>query len=180
MLGKSTKPGEKQPGMAKIRAKSAKKRRETPSEAASRARAYYRNNAEQAKTKALTRYHSLSPAEKLIRHWRSVAKPSTPKPGSAGINNQRKVALAQAYCDWSDIDEVVRIYMASAIMTELTGIRYVVDHIVPLSHPLVCGLHTHTNMWVITADENSRKGNMVWPDMPEITWDTIDLLASTS
>lgn len=41
-----------------------------------------------------------------------------------------------------------------------------VDHIVPLSHPLVCGLNVPWNMRVISKKGNQMKSNNVWPDMP--------------
>lgn len=41
-----------------------------------------------------------------------------------------------------------------------------VDHVVPLKHPLVCGLHCWANLQLLTRGENSAKGNREWPDMP--------------
>ena len=43
----------------------------------------------------------------------------------------------------------------------------VVDHVVPLNHKYVCGLHCEDNLEVITEKANSTKSNNWWPDM----WD---------
>jgi 5-methylcytosine-specific restriction endonuclease McrA len=44
-------------------------------------------------------------------------------------------------------------------LTKATGERYVVDHIIPLSNPDVCGLHVPWNLRVITQEENLKKSN---------------------
>lgn len=40
-----------------------------------------------------------------------------------------------------------------------TGVPHVLDHIIPVDHPLVCGLTVPLNMQVIDAPLNARKGN---------------------
>lgn len=62
---------------------------------------------------------------------------------------------------WADPQKIARVYM----LAKLRGVE--VDHIVPLSHPLVCGLHVEHNLQLLTGDANRAKGNLWWPDMPE-------------
>lgn len=51
-------------------------------------------------------------------------------------------------------------YHLAQLRTKLTGIKYVVDHIIPINGKFVCGLHIETNLQVITAYENLRKSNV--------------------
>lgn len=37
----------------------------------------------------------------------------------------------------------------------------VVDHIHPINHPLLCGLHVPWNLQLLTPEENARKGNKI-------------------
>ncbi len=67
---------------------------------------------------------------------------------------------------WSSWASVNAFWDESARMTKATGVQHSVDHIVPLVHPLVCGLHAPANMRVIPLAENIKKSNNHWPDMP--------------
>ena len=51
------------------------------------------------------------------------------------------------------------LYIQAMALTKATGERYVVDHIIPLSNPDICGLHVPWNLRVITQEENLKKSN---------------------
>jgi hypothetical protein len=44
-----------------------------------------------------------------------------------------------------------------------TGVKHSIDHIDPVIHPLVCGLHVEANFQIIPLRENIRKGNRFTP-----------------
>ena len=67
---------------------------------------------------------------------------------------------------WSEREAIETVYRMAAKLSALYGVRFHVDHIVPIKSDVVCGLHVHANLQVLEASENSRKSNRHWPDMP--------------
>lgn len=80
--------------------------------------------------------------------------------------NAREARKILATPLWADRTQIESVYEQAKKLEEQTGIKYHVDHVVPLRSPLVCGLHVETNLQILTATENISKGNRVWPDMP--------------
>jgi 5-methylcytosine-specific restriction endonuclease McrA len=78
-------------------------------------------------------------------------------------NAQRKAWVAKATPRWADHLAMEAIYTQALQRTLDTGITHSVDHIVPLRHPLVCGLHCPANLQVLTMEDNRAKGNSFTP-----------------
>ena len=61
------------------------------------------------------------------------------------------------------------LYQAAILSTQLSGERYVIDHIYPLRSDVVCGLHVPWNLRVITQEQNLIKSNkLVDPSEPDM------------
>lgn len=73
-------------------------------------------------------------------------------------NARRRALEKKATPAWADKSLVNDIYAYAQIMRE-HGVDCHVDHIVPLRGRTVCGLHAHTNLTVLLAEDNMRKHN---------------------
>lgn len=81
-------------------------------------------------------------------------------------NAARRAAKMRAMPKWADRKSIAYHYRLAAWRTKNLGMKYCVDHIVPLRHHLVCGLHVEANLRVMLSVLNNSKGNRSWPDMP--------------
>jgi hypothetical protein len=88
---------------------------------------------------------SVTSGHKPTNDWRSVRY---------GLNLKSFITPA-----WANKEAIKDIYNEAKKLTLETGIRYQVDHIIPVRHPLVCGLHVENNLRVLPADDNNQKSN---------------------
>ena len=71
----------------------------------------------------------------------------------------RKAVHRNARPLWANIEAIKNIYVTAKELTKSTGIKYEVDHVIPIKHPLVCGLHVENNLQIIPENENRVKSN---------------------
>lgn len=79
---------------------------------------------------------------------------------------KRRAALLKATPSWANSFFIEEAYRLLRVREMATGIKWNVDHIVPLVSKKVCGLHCEANLQVIPASSNRSKSNVWWPDMP--------------
>lgn len=78
------------------------------------------------------------------------------------------VARIIATPKWADFAEIRKVYRHADDLTTLIGEEYSVDHIIPLRHPRVCGLHVANNLRVLPTLVNAGKGNYFCPEQMEM------------
>jgi 5-methylcytosine-specific restriction endonuclease McrA len=77
-------------------------------------------------------------------------------------DRRRRSREKQATPAWLTDDQVLemeRLYEMARFLTNITGIKREVDHIIPIQGKNVCGLHVPWNLQVLTAEENRKKHN---------------------
>ena len=78
------------------------------------------------------------------------------------LTNDRRRRHKDATPPWITKEQkqaIRQLYAQALSLTRITGEQYVVDHIVPLRNPTVCGLHVPWNLRVITQEDNLKKSN---------------------
>ena len=104
------------------------------------------------------RYHENPDGERQrVREWKRVNRAAV-----AAANAARRANKTNRTPKWLTKDQkraMRKMYADAARLTRVTGVNWHVDHIVPLMGQTVCGLHVPWNLQLLTAVENSRKGN---------------------
>lgn len=105
---------------------------------------YYLKNSERIKENA-KRWREENPIERLM------------------IGSKYRAKQKSATVKWANLDKIKELYLEARKLTEETGIQYAVDHIIPLSHDKVCGLHVENNLQIIPFSDNCKKYNKFEP-----------------
>jgi len=71
---------------------------------------------------------------------------------------KRRARMQEAFDPSTDYDAIKEIYFTARKMSMETGIKYEVDHIIPISKG---GKHHQDNLQIITMTENRRKGSKI-------------------
>jgi 5-methylcytosine-specific restriction endonuclease McrA len=84
---------------------------------------------------------------------------------------RRKHRLATP--DWlttEQFKQIRDIYERAISISKLTGIPHAVDHIIPLVHQDVCGLHVPWNLQILTREANATKSNVLPSEKLWLAW----------
>ena len=61
---------------------------------------------------------------------------------------------------WANRDSIRKIYEQAVLLTDESGVKYEVDHIIPIKGEDVCGLHVENNLQILTKKQNNKKRNL--------------------
>ena len=127
-------------------------------------RKYYQENKERILDKQ-KQWRSENPdkSRRATREWANRNRDAI-----AERRSRRRATHKNATPSWLTEEQrkqIKDIYSHCFEMEKLTGVKHHVDHIHPLTHPLLCGLHVPWNLQVITAQENLSKGNRLQIDV---------------
>lgn len=117
-------------------------------------RAYYKKYYRQYKdnqSEETRAYRSAIQRHKYRTKWRFNARHNSRL-------RKRRVKRATLQCPLDKI-KVQQLYLDAKRLRAETGENFNVDHIIPIVHDKVCGLHCFANLRIVTFEENAGKGN---------------------
>lgn len=142
------------------------RRKQLPKSDAAKAagRRYYEKNREVVIARA--KHCPDEQKRRAKKNW-ELKNPEDRKARTSSRKRRHRMATPK-WLTYLQKQEMHSLYRIAQQLTKTTGVRYVVDHIVPLRSDTVCGLHVPWNLQVITQDENLRKSNKL-VDTPSTT-----------
>lgn len=76
-------------------------------------------------------------------------------------NSRERAYKLEATPTWSNQEKIQVLYEKAKWLESLTGLKYHVDHIIPLKGDNVCGLHIWNNLQILESTLNCKKSNKV-------------------
>ncbi len=73
--------------------------------------------------------------------------------------NKYRANKLQATPAWADLEKIKLVYEKAKWLESITGLKYHVDHVIPLQNKDVCGLHVWENLQILEASINLQKNN---------------------
>jgi hypothetical protein len=110
------------------------------------------------KRRASTAKYRAENRDAMLEYGRQWSKDNRDKKNA---NWQRYRARKKQATVWND-PAIDYVYYAADVIKDVYGGRPDVDHIIPLKHDLVCGLHAAQNLQLMSPSANYSKGN-TWP-----------------
>lgn len=120
----------------------------------------WQKNKNKPRTEARIQYrkqHYLDNKEKALKQSKEWSKNNLHKKRIYRAN--RRAYLLKATPFWSDKQFIQQIYEQAYLMSKKSGIKYEVDHVIPLQGKNVCGLHNQFNLQIISMMDNRSKAN---------------------
>lgn len=118
---------------------------------------YLSNNKEKVKQRKSKYYQDNSDSIKqYVSKWRKDNKGLC-----SSYTSRRRAALLKATPSWSVEEDNIKAYNIAAYFTWASGgfVKFHVDHIIPLNHDKVCGLHVSNNLQILSSVKNLSKSN---------------------
>lgn len=79
------------------------------------------------------------------------------------IRESMKRGRVPSWASSQDEEDIKNMYKLAQRLEQLCGVKYHVDHIVPLNGKNVCGLHTPKNLQILESSLNINKSNThIW------------------
>jgi hypothetical protein len=116
---------------------------------------YYRENKERVTSYI---YSWIKDNPDKVKEYKQAWKLRNPDKVNAAVSKRRAKRL-NATPIWADEKKIEGFYKEAKELEKKTGIKYHVDHIIPLISDRVCGLHVEYNLQVLPYYENIAKSN---------------------
>jgi 5-methylcytosine-specific restriction endonuclease McrA len=104
-----------------------------------------------------------------IAHKEAVLLWQRRNPDIANARSMRRVASklrrTPKWLTKEDHGSIREFYTSAKELEKIFGIKYHVDHIIPLRGANVSGLHVPWNLQILTAKENTKKGNKLQKEL---------------